>query len=287
MNIRKAERKQAKIKLAIQGPAGSGKTFSAIQLSKGLVGELSKVCIIDTENGSADLYAHLGDYLIIPLSKPFTPERYIQAIELAENSGIECIIIDSISHCWEYLLDFHAGLSGNSFTNWSKITPRLNNLISKILSSTTHIIATLRVKQDYVLQDKGNGKLVPEKIGLRSIQRDGLDYEFTIVFEVDIHHFATCSKDRTELFSNTPPFIISQETGNKIADWCASGISIDTVKLYIDNATDLQQLTEVYKSYPSYYPLLETEFLTKKALLTNSILNQTKQSQNGIANINH
>lgn len=287
MNIRKAERKQAKIKLAIQGPAGSGKTFSAIQLSKGLVGDLSKVCIIDTENGSADLYAHLGDYLIIPLSKPFTPERYIQAIELAENSGIECIIIDSISHCWEYLLDFHAGLSGNSFTNWSKITPRLNNLISKILSSTTHIITTLRVKQDYVLQDKGNGKLVPEKIGLRSIQRDGLDYEFTVVFEVDIHHFATCSKDRTELFSNTPPFIISQETGNKIAEWCASGISINTVKLYIDNANDLQQLTEVYKSFPSYYPLLETEFLTKKALLTSSILNQTKQSQNGIANINH
>jgi hypothetical protein len=287
MNIRKAERKQAKIKLAIQGPAGSGKTFSAIQLSKGLVGELYKVCIIDTENGSADLYAHLGDYLIIPLSKPFTPERYIQAIEIAEKEGIQCIIIDSISHCWEYLLDFHSSLSGNSFLNWSKITPRLNNLISKILSSTTHIIATLRVKQDYILQDKGNGKLVPEKVGLKSIQKDGLDYEFTIVFEVDIHHFATCSKDRTELFSNTPPFIITPDTGSKIAEWCASGISIDTVKLYIDNATDLQQLTEVYKSYPSYYPLLETEFLTKKALLTSSILNQTKQSQNGIANINH
>ncbi len=287
MNIRKAERKQAKIKLALQGPSGSGKTFSALLLSKGLVGDLSKVCIIDTENSSADLYAHLGDYLVLPLVKPFTPERYIEAIELAEKEGIQCIIIDSLSHCWEYLLDFHAGLIGNSFTNWSKITPRLNNLISKILSSTAHIIATIRVKQDYVLQDKGNGKMVPEKVGMKSIQKDGIDYEFTIVLELDIHHYTTSSKDRTGLFTDVPPFIISPDIGNKIAEWCNSGISVAKVKQYIENAIDLQQLTEVYKSYSGYYPILEAEFLAKKALLTSNILNQTKIIQNGNANINH
>ncbi len=287
MYIRRAQRKQAKIKLALQGPAGSGKTYSAIQLSKGLVGDLSKVCIIDTENSSADLYAHLGDYMVLPLGKPYTPERYIEAIGIAEKEGIQCIIIDSISHCWEYLLDFHAGLSGNSFTNWSQITPRLNNLISKILSSTAHIVATLRVKQDYVLQDKGNGKLVPEKMGLKSIQRDGLDYEFTVLFELDIHHYATSSKDRTGLFTDVPPFIITPDTGHRISEWCNSGISVETVKQYIEKATDLQQLTEVYKAYTAYYPLLETEFLAKKALLTTNILNQTKQTQNGITNTNH
>lgn len=164
MILRNAERQQAKIKLAVQGPAGSGKTYSSILIAKGLVNGLSKVCVIDTENGSADLYAHLGDFKVITLSKPFTPERYIQAIDLAENAGMECIIIDSISHCWEYLVDFHASLTGNSFTNWSKITPRLNNLVTKIQTSGSHILATLRVKQDYVLQDKGNGKMVPEKV---------------------------------------------------------------------------------------------------------------------------
>jgi Rad3-related DNA helicase len=99
MQIRKAERKLAKIRLALQGPAGSGKTYSAILLASGLIGGLSKVCIIDTENQSADLYAHLGDYLVLPLPKPHTPERYIEAIELAEKEGMQCIIIDSISHC--------------------------------------------------------------------------------------------------------------------------------------------------------------------------------------------
>ncbi len=273
MQIRKAERKQAKIKLALQGPAGSGKTYSAIQLAKGLVNDLSKVCIIDTENSSADLYAHLGDYMVLPFSKPYTPERYIEAIEVAEAEGMECIIIDSLSHCWEYLVDFHASLSGNTFTNWSKVTPRLNNLISKILSSKCHVISTLRVKQEYVMQDKGNGKFVPEKVGLKAIQRDGLDYEYTILLEIDINHFATSSKDRTGLFENAPAFVITPETGSKIANWCNAGVSLEKVKEFVENANDLTQLTEIYKSYPAYYPQLKTEFIAKKALLTSSFLN--------------
>ena len=282
MNIRVAERKQAKIKLALQGPSGSGKTYSAILLAYGLVGDFSKICIIDTESGSADLYAHLGEYNVLPLTRPFTPERYIEAITKAENHGAKCIIIDGMSQCWEYLLDYHSGLSGNSFTNWSKITPRLNDLITKILTSTAHIIATVRVKQDYVLQDKGNGKLVPEKVGLKSIQRDGLDYEFTIVMDIDIHHLVTASKDRTGLFDNIPPFKITKDTGIKILQWCSEGSSLETVKELIHKATNLQQLTEVYKSYPAYYPLLETEFASKKALLSTTFLSSQNFNQNGI-----
>lgn len=284
MIVRKAERKQAKIKLALQGPAGSGKTFSAILMAHGLVGEYSGIYIIDAENGSADLYAHIGDYKVIPLTKPFTPERYIQAIELAEKDGAKCIILDGFSQCWEYLLDYHAGLAGNSFTNWSKITPRINDLVAKILSSTSHIIVTIRVKQDYILQDKGNGKLTPEKVGLKTIMRDGIDYEFTIVLELDINHFAKSSKDRTGLFADVPPFKISADTGHKILEWCISGVSLDQVKNLIEKATDLQQLTEIYKSYTAYYPLLESEFIAKKTLLTSSILSLNNNLQNGVTN---
>lgn len=118
MNLRKSERKQARIKMALQGPSGSGKTMSSLLMSKGLSGgDLSKVAIIDTENGSADLYAHLGEYNVISLTPPFTPENYIKALDICENAGMEVIIIDSISHEWDELLDFHSKLAGNSFTN--------------------------------------------------------------------------------------------------------------------------------------------------------------------------
>jgi hypothetical protein len=282
MNIRNAERKLAKIKLALQGPSGSGKTFSALLLAKGLTGDLSKVCIIDTENGGADLYAHLGDYKVITLPKPHSPENYIQAIELAENSGIDCIIIDSISHCWEYLVDYHAALPGNSFTNWSKITPRLNALLAKILQVEAHLICTLRVKQDYVLQEKGNGKLVPEKIGLKPIQRDGFDYEFTIVFDMDIRHFTSCSKDRTGLFMDLPPFTITSQTGEKIATWCNSDTTVETVKDLIHKTTNLQELTELYKKYKLFYNVLETDFQDQKALLNNNIIHNLNTNKHGI-----
>lgn len=281
MNIRKAERKHSKIKMALQGPSGCGKTYSSLLLAYGLVGDFDKVCIIDSEAGSADLYAHLGGYAIIQISKPYTPESYISALELAEKEGFQCIIIDSLSHCWQYLIEHHAGMVGNSFTNWAKITPRHNQLINAILTSPTHIIATLRVKQDYVLQDKGTGKLVPEKVGLKSIQRDGVDYEFTLVFDLDIHHYASCSKDRTGIFMDKEPFIVSENTGKQIAAWCATGVPVETVKSMIQEATDIQQLTEIYKNYQGYFNVLEEDFLLQKAKIMSTLLNNSKNIQNG------
>ena len=244
MNIRKAERKLSKIKMVIQGPSGSGKTYSALLLAKGLSGTLTKVCVIDTENGSSDLYAHLGDYNVIPITSPFTPEKYIEAIDLALESEMETIIIDSLSHAWEYLIDYHAGLSGNSFTNWAKVTPRNNALFTKILNVNSHIIATLRVKQDYVLTDK-NGKMVPEKVGLKSIQKEGADYEFTVVFDLDIKHLASCNKDRTGLFTYCPQFTIEPLTGESIKQWCNGGEDIEE---RIKSTKSLKELGELYKN---------------------------------------
>ena len=223
MQLRLRERKQAKIKMALQGASGTGKTFSSLLLAKGLSGgDFSKVAVIDTENGSADLYAHLGDYNVLSLSPPFTPESYIKAIEICEKAGMEVIVLDSISHCWDELLDFHSKLVGNSFTNWAKVTPRQKAFVDKILQSKAHIIATMRTKQGYVLNQK-DGKFIPEKVGLKSVQRDGLDYEFTLVFDLDIKHFAVASKDRTGLFMDRPEFVISEETGKEILDWCHRG----------------------------------------------------------------
>ncbi|MBK9641816.1 MAG: AAA family ATPase [Saprospiraceae bacterium] len=275
MNIHKAERQQAKIKMALQGPAGSGKTYSSLLLAKGLVGDFNKVCVIDTENGSSNLYAHLGTYNIIAISSPYTPEKYIQAIELAETEGMELIIIDSLSHGWENLLEFHGGMAGNSFSNWSKVTPRQNALFNKILNSPAHIIGTLRVKQDYVLADK-NGKMVPEKIGLKAIQRDGVDYEFTIVFDIDIKHHATCSKDRTELFSHKAEFMITEETGRIILNWCQQGNKLEKVHQSISDAKSIPELMTIYQQNIEQYPELLNSISEKK-----NQISHFKFSENG------
>ena len=255
MQLRQSERRQAKIKIGLQGCAGSGKTYSSLLLAKGLTnGDFSKVAIIDTENGSADLYAHLGNYNVLSLAPPFTPENYIKAIDVCEMAGMEVIIIDSISHEWDELLDFHSKLAGNSFTNWAKVTPRQKAFVDKILQTNTHIIATMRTKQDYVLNQK-DGKFIPEKVGLKSVQRDGLDYEFTLVFDVDIKHFAVSSKDRTGLFMGKPEFTISENTGKEILNWCNSGaktnITENLVQRSVPNNTSTQKTSDLPKATPA------------------------------------
>lgn len=276
MQLRKSERSKAKIKMALQGPSGSGKTMSAILIAQGLTnGNLNKVAIIDTENGSADLYAHLGKFNVLTLDNPHSPERYIEAIEVCEKAGMEVIILDSISHCWDFLLDYHSSLAGNSFTNWSKITPRQKAFVDKLLNSNSHIIATMRVKQDYVLSEK-NGKMVPEKVGLKAIQRDEISYEFTIVFDIDSKHFAASSKDRTLIFEGKPQFIINTQTGKKILNWCNSTMTKEELKVKVIECNTLKELTELYQNNLDLAKTIEKDFIDKRDLLQNLINNATK-----------
>jgi len=227
MELRQAERKDVNIKIAMQGRAGTGKTYSALLMAYGITGDWSKIAVIDTESGSANLYAHLGNYNIIQLDV-LSPENYINAIDMCEREGIEAIIIDSISHCWEYLLSCHAQMQGNSFMNWNRITPRYNAFIQKIINSNTHIICTIRTKQDYSLIEK-NGKLIPEKSGQKAIMRDGIDYEFTIVMNIDLNHHVSITKDRTGIFLSKPSFTPTIDTGKSIAQWCVSPDNKETV----------------------------------------------------------
>lgn len=257
--IRKASKKHVKIKMGYQGPAGSGKTMSAILTAEGLCGDLSKVVIIDTENKSSELYAHLGGYSVIELPPPFAPERYIERIKAAEEAGFEVIIIDSVSHEWEGkggVLDISNSMTGNSFTNWAKITPRHNAFVDAILQSPCHVIVTFRTKTDYVLVEK-NGKQVPEKVGMKAVTREGWEYDMTIVFDLDIKQNTNVSKDRTGLFTNKPSFIPSVETGRIIKAWCESGdaagpdpISEAIAEIYA--AEDLAGMQAVWKKYKQY-----------------------------------
>lgn len=243
MQLQQASKKRAKIKMALQGPSGSGKTYSALLIAYGITNNWSSIAVIDTENHSANLYAHLGKYNVLNIGAPFTPEKFIQAIKLCESAGMKTIIIDSITHEWESILDIHSNMTGNSFTNWSKLTPRHHEFLQTILQSPLHIIATIRTKQDYVLQEK-NGKQVPEKVGLKAITREGMDYEFTIVLDIDIKHNATASKDRTQLFVDQPEFTITSDTGKSILQWCNQTDEAETVEEK-NMSTQIQQCTNI------------------------------------------
>lgn len=261
MELTKATRQQAKIKLGIQGCSGSGKTMGALLIAYGLAGDWNRIAVIDTESFSASLYADLGGFSVVGISAPFSPEKYVDAIHLCERQGIEVIILDSISHEWEGIggiLDVHAGMAGNSFTNWGRLTPRHNAFVQAILQSPAHIIATVRTKQDYVLREK-NGKQVPEKIGLKGVTRDGMDYELTIVLDLDICHHAQGSKDRTGLFMDKPEFTITPETGKLIRDWCNQGVpppeSVTPAKLVerINACMTVGELCALYAQVPKYH----------------------------------
>lgn len=283
MQLRHSERRKAKIKMALQAPAGAGKTYSSLLLAQGLTnGDFSKVAIIDTENGSADLYAHLGQYNVLTLAPPFTPDNYIKAIEVCEKAGMEVIIIDSISHCWDYLLEYHSSLAGNSFTNWAKVMPLQKAFVSKILQADLHVITTMRTKQDYVLNQK-DGKFIPEKVGLKAVQKDGLDYEFTVVFDLDIKHFAVSSKDRTGLFMGKPEFVINSFTGKEILDWCNSGTNLNDAREKIKASKTLEELKKLYNQYKDWRELLEYDFKLQKDTINTKelLLNPKSFSTNG------
>lgn len=282
MELKQSQRSKVKIKMALKGPSSSGKTMGAILLAKGLAkGDLSKVAIIDTENGSANLYSHLGKYNVLKLDSPYNEDKYIKAVELCEKEGMEVIIIDGISQFWLYLLDLHSSIPGNSFTNWQKINPLEKKFMDKILQTNTHIIATMRTKQDYVLNLK-NGKYVPEKIGLKSIQRDSIDYEFTLVLEIDIKHFTTSSKDRSQLFEKSLPFIINSNTGKRILDWCNSTMTKNELQIKVSECNNIEELTDLYNKNFDLAKMIEQDFVKKQKLL-----NELTSNKNGNGSINN
>lgn len=222
----KAERKKAKLRLALCGPSGSGKTYSALRMASGLGG---RTAVIDTENRSASLYADEFDFDVLNLAAPFTPSRYVQAIKEAEKAGYDNIVIDSLSHAWSSeggvlsSVDRLNGTSANS--GWRKMGPEQNRFMDALVQSLSNILATMRVKTEYSYEkDETTGKVIPKKIGLAPVQKNDLEYEFTVVFDLSqSDKLATVSKNRTKLFRDGIPFLITEDTGRQIKDWLNEG----------------------------------------------------------------
>ncbi|MRX64376.1 AAA family ATPase [Maribacter luteus] len=235
MQLEKAKREQIKLRIGISGPSGFGKTYSALKMAYGMTNDHSKIAIIDTENGSASLYTHLGTYNTLLMEGPFPPEKYIEAIEICEKAGMEVIIIDSISHEWNGrggCLQIHEKLGGR-FQDWGKVTPRHQAFIDKILASHCHIITTARRKVGYSMGIGANGKINVVKYGTKEITREGFEYELTVNFElINEDHLVKVSKDRTGLFINKPDFIINSSTGRKLVSWANNGVEVDQTNMH-------------------------------------------------------
>lgn len=226
-----AVRDQVKLMVGLAGPSGSGKTLSALKMAYGICGDWKKIVLADTENKSALYYAGqpTGDWQHIDfnsdLPNGYHPDNWIKLIEYVEaDPDAEVLILDSMSHEWMGkggCLELNTKLGGR-YTDWAKVTPLHNRFIDKIRNSRLNVIATFRTATDYVIDQNDKGKPTPRKVGLKISQRDGTDYEFGIMFDIDIKHFCEVSKDRTGLFTERGPFQITQLTGAELKTWCTN-----------------------------------------------------------------
>lgn len=221
-----AQRKNAKLRLALAGPTGSGKTTGALLIAKGIGG---RIAVADTENSSAELYDDLVPFEHANLQPPYTPEKFISAIKAAEQGGFDTLIIDSITHEWSgvggclELVDKIAKTSfnNNSWGAWSEVTPRHRKFIDAMLQSSINIIVTLRSKMETVQVNAGNNKKKVEKVGMKAEQRDGIEYEFTTVLDLTHDNYAVSTKDRTRLFAEARP--LCENDGILLKEWLISG----------------------------------------------------------------
>lgn len=224
------------LRVALIGPAGSGKSYTALRIATELASGDNKAAILDTENRSARRYARdfRRRFLALELQR-FAPADYIQAIKDAAAEGVEVLVIDSLSHAWMGkggvldMVDQSAkrqarGSSGSSFNGWREVTPEHNRLVEALIQAPLHLIVTMRVKTEYVVEKDGNGKSVPRKVGLAPVQRDGLEYEFDVVGDMTTEHDLVITKTRCSALADQVVNRPGAELVGVLQDWLAGGV---------------------------------------------------------------
>ena len=270
MLIHKAQRKKAKLRLGIYGISNSGKTYSSLLMANGIGG---KIGLIDSEHGRGELYSKEFDYDVISIEAPYSVEKYIEAIKDFENANYDILIIDSLSHAWSGeggLVEAVSKLNGNSFQNWGRVgTPLQQRLLDAIMGSKMHVFATMRTKAEYAISTDDKGKMKCAKLGLGPVQKDGIEYEFTVLMSMDKDNRAEVIKDNTRLFLNQyiQP---TEKTGKAFIDWLNEGVDerdqfingqCKEILNRINNAIDQNDLRNIYgESYKIYSSRFPKEF---------------------------
>lgn len=226
IQFKKASKKESKLRLGIVGPSGSGKTFTALRVARSL-GE--RVVVMDSEHGSASKYADMFDFDVFEPGS-FNPKVYIDFLREAEAAGYDVAIVDSLSHAWMgkdgalEMVDAAAKRNhGNSFAGWRDVTPLHNQMIEAILASRIHVIATMRSKTEYVIEEDSRGKKVPRKIGMQPVQRDGMEYEFDVVGDIDHDHNFVITKTRCHALKDAVISEPGEDLGESLLKWLSGG----------------------------------------------------------------
>ncbi len=228
MGFQRATKSQAKLRLAVDGPAGSGKTYTALLLAKSLGG---RTAVIDSEHGAASKYANLFAFDTDRLEE-YSLKTYIRSIADAKAAGYEVLVIDSLSHSWNgkggALEQVDKASNGNSFTAWKNVTPLTHQLIESILSYPGHVIATMRSSMDYVLEkDERTGKQVPKKVGLAPVARKGTEYEFDVIMDMSLDGNMTISKTRCPaLRDGVFPYSDTEKVAQTLKAWLSDGVEV-------------------------------------------------------------
>lgn len=233
----RATKRQSYLRLALEGPAGYGKTYTALVVATTLAP--GKVAFLDTEAGSASKYADLFEFDVIEMNPPFHPDRAVAAIKDAEAAGYGAVICDSLSHFWTGeggLLEVVDQIARTKYRNdshraWNDAGVIQQALVDAVLRSKLHVLAAMRTKKDYVRETYTDPKTGAEKTriraaGTKTIQRDEFDYEFDIVGRFDVPTMMAIVKSRCAAL---PPETVVEKPGAEfvatLAEWLGSGES--------------------------------------------------------------
>lgn len=238
----RATKEEAKARVALTGPSGSGKTYTSLTIAVTLG---SKVAVIDTERGSASKYADEFTFDRLNL-QTFEPTTLCQALAAAAQGGYDVVIVDSLTHFWSGTggmleqVDNAAkrGYGGNSFGGWKEARPQERAMIDALVSYPGHVIVTMRSKTDYVIEEDQRGRKVPRKVGLKPEQREGIEYEFDIVGDLDHENTLIVTKSRAKKIANRVIPKPGADFAQEIADWLGDGKPSPDALHYRDMAID-------------------------------------------------
>lgn len=236
--FKKAVKHESKLRLAIAGPSGSGKTYTALAIGTAL----GKVALVDTESGSASKYADIFPFDVAEMHAPFHPRKYAEAILAAAAAGYDVIILDSLSHAWFAtggVLDIvdeaaKRSRSNNTYMAWKEGTPAQNMLVEAIVTAPIHVIGTMRSKTEYALVTNDRGKQEPRKMGMAPIQRDGFEYEFDVMLDMDIENTAVVTKSRCSALAGKVLSKPGRDVAGVLREWLSGAPAVENVKPKLD-----------------------------------------------------
>lgn len=239
MSFEEAKREATPVVISVAGRSGSGKTYSSLLLARGLAGPTGKVGVIDSENKRSRMYADdpaIGGFVVSDLYPPYTSDAYIRQIDEAEKTGVDVLVIDSMSHEWtgiggaiEQADAINAKSRKPGPTAWIK--PKVNHrrLVNRLLAAQCHVICCLRAEHKMIAyMDNGEQKFA-ESEHLIPEQEKRFIYEMTLSATLDnVTHlpvFTKCPKPLLGALEDGK--LIGRETGEIIRTWVDGGAPVD------------------------------------------------------------